>query len=40
MRASRFEPGDLCLVRQKVFGGNHNIDDHWENTKYELLSDN
>ena len=23
MRASKLEPGDLCLVRQKVFGGKH-----------------
>ena len=37
MKASRLEPGDLCLVRQKVFGGKHKISDHWENTKYVVV---
>ena len=33
IRASGLEPGDLCLVQQKVFGGKHKIKDHWVNTK-------
>ena len=37
MRASRLELGDLCLVRQKVFGDKHNISDHGENTKYVVV---
>ena len=37
MRASKLEPGDLCLVRQRVFGGKCKISDHWENTKYEVI---
>ena len=36
-KASTFEPGDLCLVRQKVFGGKHSIGDFWENTKYVVV---
>ena len=34
---SKLEPRDLCLVRQKVFGGKHKIGDHWENTKYQVI---
>ena len=37
MRVSRLEPGDLCLIRQKVFCGKHKISDHWENTKYMVV---
>ena len=37
MRASRFEPGDLCLVWQKAFGGKQKIGHHWENTKYVVV---
>ena len=37
MKASRLDPGDLCLVRQKVFKGKHKISDHWENTKYVIV---
>ena len=37
MRASRLEPGDLYLVRQKAFGGKHKIGDQWENAKYVVI---
>ena len=37
MRAFRLEPGDLCLVKQKVFGDKNKISDHWENTKYMVI---
>ena len=37
MRASRPDPGDLCLVQQKAFTGKHKIGDHWENTKYVIV---
>ena len=29
MRAPRLEPGNICLVRQKVFGSKHKNRDHW-----------
>ena len=34
MKASKHESEDLCVVRQKIYGGKHMIGDHWENTKY------
>ena len=37
MRASKLTPGDLHLVRQKVFGGKHKISDCWENAKYKVI---
>ena len=40
VRASRLEPRGFCLVRWKVFGGKHEIADHWENTNTWLLSNN
>ena len=37
MRPSRLEPGDLCLVQQKVFVGKHKIGNCWENIKYVVV---
>ena len=40
MIASKLEPGDLCLVRRKVFGGKHKIGDCWEILNIRLLITN
>ena len=37
IRASRFQPNDLCLVWQKAFGGKHNIGDCWVNMTYAVV---
>ena len=37
MKASKLEPGNLCLVRQKVFGGKQEIGDNWKNVKYMVV---
>ena len=31
------EPGDLVLVRQKTFKGEHEISDSWESTPYHVI---
>ena len=30
-------PGDLVLVKQKVFGTQHKIEDHWQIPVYKVL---
>ena len=37
VKCSRLQPGDMVLVRQKVFKGKHKIQDKWENTPYKVV---
>ena len=37
VKCTKLEPGDLVLVRQKTFKGNHKISNRWENTPYCVI---
>ena len=37
VKCSELQPGDMVLVRQKVFKGKHKIQDKWENTPYKVV---
>ena len=38
VRCSKFDVGDIVMVRQKGFTGKHKVVDRWEKDYYEVIS--